>query len=83
MALRATIEQGTTALSKYALSPPVLLLLELASLFYIHGFSSSSSSSFFLLLFLAFLYSHTVNEYGPGFLSIMGIEFTYGQGISS
>ena len=68
----------------YSTTFPILiyLLIELASLFYIRGFSSSSSS-FFFFLFLAFLYSHTVNEYGPGFLSIMGIEFTYGQGISS
>ena len=36
-----------------------------------------------LLLLLLIFYSHTVNEYGPGFVSIMGIEFTYCQGISS
>ena len=81
-ALRAAIEQGTTAPSKSIevniCTDPfgIPTVMELASLLFICGLSSSSSSP-------GIFYSHTVNEYGPGFLSIMGLEFTYGQRISS
>ena len=86
-ALRALFEQGTTALFESIEVNTCTNLFGIpsthTSFYQEQGPSGSVIIGFvnLLLLLPTFFYSHSVNEYGPGFPSILGIEFTYGQGI--